>query len=88
MSRRHKARCEYCGERRSLQPYRIVFSGGDDGTNLVSLCDGCLALAPQLRRDVLRLIAHEREDAILRDAMDAPAYRREGHGAMRQIRDG
>ncbi len=88
MSRKRKGRCEYCGERARLHPYRIVFGAGDDPLNVVRLCDACLALAPNLRRDVLRIIAREREDKAFRGAMDHPAYAREGHGAMRQIRDG
>lgn len=86
--RRRRGPCEYCGERGYLGTYRIVFSGGDDGRNVVRLCPACLSLAPKLRRDVLRLIAHEREDRVYADAMGHESYERNAHGAMERRRDG
>ncbi|MDE2099048.1 MAG: hypothetical protein KGL39_17475 [Patescibacteria group bacterium] len=84
----HIGTCEFCGLTEETRRYRIYVSRGDSPRNHVWLCARCCADAQcgHIHSGTLGLIAHEREDAVLRDAMGHAAYARDGHGAVRQIR--
>ncbi len=83
---RHPPACETCGSEYKTRWWKIDMRKPKAPRNRITMCERCCSMAEtgEIKRGVLSLIANEREDAILRNAMDHDAYAVHA-GATRQV---